>query len=291
MDDGGAVYAGGTLDGAESALFVLPVNADEWSSGRMPAKPLVALSPSPIEPDTLYAATPASVFISRNEGKSWTTATAPLSDSPLSGLLATPWDSDAVLAAAGSSVFVSRDSATTWSERQFPTAIRSLVALDSPWIAAIAESGIYVSRDAEVWEEYGHVAGGEIYGIASSRARFFVASTTGLKMSDQAQSLRPVSGLPEGSTVQAICRHPWRPAVLFAASYNSIFASADAGRTWRRMATGDWPVESIKQLIVARGNPDRLLVLTPQQGVFALPLDPEAGRRVSEIEPGFGNRP
>jgi hypothetical protein len=57
------------------------------------------------------------------------------------------------------------------------------------------------------------------------------------------------------------------------------------------MATGDWPVESIKQLIVARGNPDRLLVLTPQQGIFALPLDPEANRHVSEIEPEFGNRP
>jgi photosystem II stability/assembly factor-like uncharacterized protein len=291
MDDSGTVYAGGSLDSVESAFFVLPVNAEEWSSGRTPARPLVALTPSPKAPDTLYAATPASVFISRNEGKTWTTAAAPSSESPLSGLLATPWDSDAVLAAAGSSLFVSRDSATTWSERQFPTAIRSLVALDSPWIAAIAESDIYVTKDGEVWEQYGHAAGGEIYGIASSRARFFVASTTGLRVSDQARSLRPVSGLPEGNTVQAICRHPWRPGVLFAASYNSIFASADAGRTWRKMATGDWPVESIKQLIVARGNPDRLLVLTPQQGVFALPLDPEANRHVSDIEPGSRNKP
>ena len=103
--------------------------------------------------------TAGSLFISRNAGKIWTTAAAPLSESPLSGLLAAPWDSGAVLAAAGSSVFVSRDSAKTWSKRQFPGAIRSLVALDSSWIAAIAESDIYVSRDGKVWEGYGHVAG------------------------------------------------------------------------------------------------------------------------------------
>jgi hypothetical protein len=110
-----------------------------------------------------------------------------------------------------------------------------------------------------------------------------------LRVSDEARSLRPVSGLPAGTTVQAICRHPGRATVLFAASYNSIYASADAGRTWRRMATDGWPVDSIKQLIVARGNPDRLLVLTPHQGVFALPLDPAANRRTSDIEEGSAN--
>src|SRR4051812_1351852 len=284
MDDSGTVYAGGSLDSVESAVFVLPVNAGEWSSGRTPAKPLVALAPSPKAPDTLYAATPASVFISRNAGNTWTTAAAPVTENPFSALLATPWASDALLAAAGSSVFISRDSAGTWSERQFPTAIRSLVALDSPWIAAIAESAIYVSRDGDVWEQYGYAASEEIYGIASTRARLFVATTTGLRVSDEARPLRPASGLPEGNTVQAICRHPCRPNVFFAASYNSIFTSVDEGRTWTRMATADWPVESIKQLIVAPGKPDRLLVLTPRQGVFALPLDPEANRRVSDTE-------
>ena len=57
------------------------------------------------------------------------------------------------------------------------------------------------------------------------------------------------------------------------------------------MATGDWPVESVKQLIVARGNPDRLLVLTPQQGVFALPLDPEANGTYPKSNRDFGNKP
>jgi hypothetical protein len=191
-----------------------------------------------------------------------------------------------VLAAAGSSVFVSRDSGTTWSERKFPTAIRSLVALDSPWIAAIAESDIYVSTDGEVWERYGHIADGrDIYGIVSSHARFLVATRKGLRVSDPARPLRLASALPEGNTFQAICRHPRHAAELFAASYDSIFRSSDSGHTWRRMVTGDWPVQSIKQLMVAPGNPDRLLVLTPQQGVFVLPLDAEASRQESDNQP------
>ena len=66
-----------------------------------------------------------------------------------------------------------------------------------------------MSMDGDVWEQYGTVAGGEeIHGVVASRARFFVATTTGLRVSDQARSLPLVRGLPEGNTVQAICRHP-----------------------------------------------------------------------------------
>jgi len=85
-----------------------------------------------------------------------------------------------------------------------------------------------------------------------------------------------VRGLPEGNTVQAICLHPGPLSVLFAASYNSILASADGGRAWTRIAADGWRPDSVKQLIVVPGTPDRLVVLTPQQGLFALSLDTKA---------------
>jgi hypothetical protein len=156
------------------------------------------------------------------------------------------------------------------------------VALDPPSIAAIVGSDIFVSSDGYAWEPHGPVGGdAEIHGLVMSGARFFVATTTGLRASGDAAPWPPVPGLPAGNTVQAICRHPSRTATLFAASYNSIFTSADSGRSWRKMQTGDWPVDSVKQLIVDPADPDRLLVLTPQQGVFALQLDPEADGKMA----------
>ena len=272
IDGAGAVYTSGSLDSMVSALFVLLGGGEEWSIRKMAAKPLM-LTTSTKKPQTLYAATPAGLLISRNVGETWTTVKVPFDENRLTALLAPQWEFNAVLAATGSSVFVSRDSAKTWSHLRFPAPIRSLLAFDAPWIAALAESDLYVSMDGVVWKRYGRVdAGGEIYGIVSSAARIFVATTRGLRMSDQARLWGLVSGLPEGNTVQVICRHPWRDTVLFAASYNTIFTSADAGRSWTRMATRGWPVDSIRQMIVAPGNPDRLLVLTAQQGVFALPL-------------------
>jgi photosystem II stability/assembly factor-like uncharacterized protein len=283
MDETGAVYTSGTLDD-DSEFFVLPNGSNEWSRGKIPARGVTMLTPSQRIHGVLYAATERALLVSRNAGKSWTTASTPRHEAPLSALLAAPWGSDAMMAAAGSSVFISGDFGS-WTERQFPGVIRSLARLDPPWVAAVADSGIFVSIDGDAWEPYARVgAGEEIYGLVASRARFFVATTAGLKASDQARSLRLLPGLPEGNTVQAICRHPARASMLFAASYGSIFASADGGRTWRKVATDGLPIDSVKQLMVAPGTPDRLLVLTRQLGVYALPLDPEAGARTALID-------
>jgi hypothetical protein len=256
-------------------FFVLPNGSEEWTSGQIPAKAVTMLTTSQRTSGTLYAAADRALLVSRDAGASWRTATA-FTEAPLTALVAPRWESDAILAAAGPSIFISRDFGESWTERQFPERIRSLSALEPPWIAAITESEILVSKDGDVWEPYGRVArGDEIHGVVMSRPRFFVATTTGLRVSEQGRSLPLVRGLPEGNTVQAICRHPGPRLLLFAASYNSILASADGGRAWTRMAPDGWRPDSVKQLIVVPGSPDRLVVLTPQQGLFALPLDTE----------------
>jgi photosystem II stability/assembly factor-like uncharacterized protein len=117
------------------------------------------------------------------------------------------------------------------------------------------------------------VPGGTAHGIASSGRRFIAATTTGLRASaNQGRSWDRMAGPLEGSTTQAICGHPARPGALFAASYGTIFESADGGRSWRKISPEGWPVDSVRQLLVAPGAPDRLLVVTQQQGVFALEL-------------------
>ena len=83
----------------------------------------------------------------------------------------------------------------------------------------------------------------------------------------------PLAGELEADTVQAICS--WSPdsSLVFAAKYGIVYASADGSRTWTRITPENWPVSSVQQLLVVAGKPNRLLVLTHQQGVWELALE------------------
>jgi hypothetical protein len=73
-------------------------------------------------------------------------------------------------------------------------------------------------------------------------------------------------------TIQAICRHPRLPSLLFAAKFGEVFVSDDAGQSWRRLSPEAWPIRSVTHLLVVPGKPDRLLVVSLQQGVWELAL-------------------
>lgn len=110
--------------------------------------------------------------------------------------------------------------------------------------------------------------------VVSSRGRLLAATSAGLKASDDlGVSWDPVRGELETDSIQAICRHPVRPEVLFVAKYAVIFSSSDAGRSWTRISHQPLAVSSVRKLILVPGLPDRILVLTPQQGVWMLPLE------------------
>jgi photosystem II stability/assembly factor-like uncharacterized protein len=100
------------------------------------------------------------------------------------------------------------------------------------------------------------------------------ATSMGLRISDDGgSSWRPVEGELGRDTIQAVSRHPVRTSVHFVAKYGAIFASLNGGHSWKRISPDAWPVTSVKQILVTRQAPDRLLVLTPQQGVFSLALE------------------
>jgi len=187
-----------------------------------------------------------------------------------------PWISRLVLARSDSGIFISEDAGRTWNPLNLPvpaSRISAFAALERPWIAAFGTGGMFLSRDGRIWKPAATEAA-EVYGIASTQGGGILAATAlGLKASnDMGVSWHSVRGELETDTIQAICRHPRRADSLFAAKYGVIYASIDAGRSWKRISPEAWPVISVKQLTVLMGTPGRLLVLTHQQGVWELPL-------------------
>jgi photosystem II stability/assembly factor-like uncharacterized protein len=189
-----------------------------------------------------------------------------------------PWLPNLVLATSESGLFISEDEGSNWKPMDVPgtgTGIRAFVALDPPWIAAVGSKAILLSKDARSWQVIHPAAGGQVFDVISTRGRVLLAATSsGLRASDDlGTSWHPVSGELGTDTINAICRHPERKAELFAAKHGAIYASLDAGHSWRRISPEDWPISSVKQLTILPGSTDRLIVLTQQQGVWSLSLD------------------
>jgi photosystem II stability/assembly factor-like uncharacterized protein len=181
-----------------------------------------------------------------------------------------------VFAKLAAGLFVSKDTGRNWTTLDLPVIaerIRAFTALDGHWIAAVGSAGIFLSGDGRKWKACSPAAG-EVNGVvATNSGRLLAATASGLKSSDDlGSSWKPVRGELETDTVQAICRQSPGSPLLFAAKYGIVFASADGGRSWRRISPESWPVSSVQQLTVAPGAPDRLLALTHQQGVWELPL-------------------
>ena len=128
--------------------------------------------------------------------------------------------------------------------------------------------------DTANWRACAPALCGEVYGVVSTRGRLLAATTLGLKASDDlGASWRSLPGDLETDTIQAICSHPARPEVLFAAKYAVIYRSSDAGHSWTQISEQPESVSSVRKLAIVPGQPDRIFILTPQQGVWMLPLD------------------
>jgi photosystem II stability/assembly factor-like uncharacterized protein len=212
-------------------------------------------------------------------------ATAGGSAAGLTAMFWPPWSDGLVLAASGSGVWLSQNGGDNWKALDLPlpaARIRAFSALDPPWIAAVEPGGIFLSRDAKRWTRSFPLPSGEVYGLASTGGRRWIAATSGgLRASDDfGATWQSLGGALARDTVQAIYR-PAKSPTVFAATYGVIYASRDNGRSWKRVSPDDWPVSSVKQLMTAPGSPDRLLILTPQQGVWELTSGDAAQTRLT----------
>jgi photosystem II stability/assembly factor-like uncharacterized protein len=269
----GEIYSSAGGGATHDEFFMLPPGSREWLARPFLRKPLLTMTPSSTAAGTVYAATSRSLLVTADAGRSWVRLPKPDSGDPVKELLAPPWTPETILTTTGDQMFVSPDLGISWKDARVPGAIRSVIPLDPPWIAALTQSEVFLSRDGEKWQRRPHPPGaGDVLGLVTSGQRLIAATTRGLRVSDQGRSWQPVSGPLEGSTVQAICKNPALPSNLYAASYQTIFEGTDGGRSWRKISPDQWPVQSVKQLMVRPGTPGRLLVLTQQQGVFELIL-------------------
>lgn len=128
-------------------------------------------------------------------------------------------------------------------------------------------------RLSSLWTSEGAVhvatANGRVLKLSADLKRWTTVDAAPRQPSAAPVSIRGLGG----DTVQAVCHHPWRASLMFAAQFGKIYASDDSGRTWKTISPERWTIRSVAQLTVLPGSPDRLLVLSRQQGVWELPLD------------------
>jgi photosystem II stability/assembly factor-like uncharacterized protein len=149
------------------------------------------------------------------------------------------------------------------------------MTVDQSWFAAVGAEGTFLSKDGQNWIP-GSSGMGDVYEVTSTPGGGLLAATaSGVKKSDDlGRTWHSVAAGDLGNdTVQSICSHPLRPRELFAAKYGIIYASLDAGGSWTPISVQPEAMGPLRHLVVVPGTPDRLLVLTQQAGVWALPLE------------------
>jgi hypothetical protein len=114
----------------------------------------------------------------------------------------------------------------------------------------------------------------DVYRIAWSGDSLLASTSHGLmKSSDSGATWRPVSGPLGSRTVKAICTDRDRSNVAYAFSFGSIYVTQDAGESWTERSSPSDMSLPVKDMVVSPGRPDRLVVLTYTQGLFAIDLN------------------
>jgi len=233
--------------------------------------------------EQLYAITSTRLLVSPDEGRTWSAVSAPTKTSRLTALLVRSPDGRIFVGTEDEGIYFSDDAGDSWVQGRLPrtkVAIRSLVQIGPQSVAAITSAGLWMSADGAGYRA-ASLPGSEtaINGIVAIDGGLLAATSHGLVRSfDHGATWIRVAGTLDGNTISAICKHPSRPGVLFASQYGSIYRSADDGNSWTRI-TAPNELPSVRQLVVPRADPGTLLVISQNQGVYAVESDRSDGSR------------
>jgi photosystem II stability/assembly factor-like uncharacterized protein len=289
-------------------------------SGMLDDSDLFSIQVDRNRPQRVFAAACSGTYRSLNGGMTWTRLTSTADASHRTYVVAQdPQHENVWFAGTTDGIFRSPDGGTTWEKvAAFTTRSitfdmgrlgRILIATDQAGILRSQDGGRtwqainrgFCNRrlaawpaklmppkapgkaaDTPKWKTCPSAQCGDVYDVVSTRDRLVAATTFGLQASDDlGASWGALRGELESDTIQAICRHPAKPEVLFAAKYAVIYRSNDGGRTWTKISEQPEPVSSVKKLMIVPGQPDRIFLLTPQQGVWMLPLDSGSPTRLA----------
>jgi photosystem II stability/assembly factor-like uncharacterized protein len=222
----------------------------------------------------LYVVTLNGLVVSNDSGGSWREISVP-STSRLTGVFVSAEDGQRWLVGTEEGAFQTGNAGQTWTPAQIPVAKFSPQALLTPGPANVTPAP--TSSSFPDIEDRHSVRTYKIYGVVATEHNGFIAATSqGLMMSDEVEKTwKPLSGILDGSTVTAICKHPTRAGVMFASTFGVIFVSKDDGRSWTSLVSGNEGTEVITELLAVPEIPDRIFALTRSRGIYSIPVPAE----------------
>lgn len=205
------------------------------------------MAADPRNPGVLYAAMTNGIFKSLTNGSSWSGLALLGPNTTINSLVIDPSNSNTLYAATtAQGILQSLDGGVSWNSIDNGIAPRSDGSVDAYqlWIdpntpqvlfASVTNGGLVRSADGGAsWTQIGTPISSTLVFDPFVANTVYLGGPQGiLKSTDDGQTFAPLSTLPGPAVVASLIADPFRPGILFAASYQAgIFQSADSGATW-----------------------------------------------------------
>ncbi len=246
---------------------------------------------------TRDAAVGGGVFRSGDGGRTW--SAVGLSGQAVRALAMAPSDSNVLVAGTLDGVYRSLDASKSW-ERISPEHHEELRNLDSlaidPRDPQTINAGTFhlpwkTADGGRTWQPIheGMIDDSDVMSLlidGENSRRIYASACSGIYRSDDgAAQWRKIQGIPyTARRTYAIAQDPKQPASVYAATSEGLWKTADAGMTWRRTTPESWVVNTV---VVAEGNPGRVLIGTEELGVLA---SDDGGENFQDANTGFNHR-
>jgi photosystem II stability/assembly factor-like uncharacterized protein len=237
------------------------------------------------------------VFRSADGGRTW--SGAGLAGQAVRALALAPSDPDVLVAGTLDGVYRSLDGSKSW-ERISPEQNEELRNFDSvamdPQDPQILYAGTFhlawkTSDGGRTWAPIhdGMIDDSDVMSLLIDGAdpqRIYASACSGIYRSDDgARQWRKIQGIPyTARRTYAITQDSKQPARVYAATSEGLWKTADGGMTWRRTTPESWVVNAV---VVADGNPGRVLIGTEELGVLA---SDDGGEHFEVANVGFNHR-
>jgi len=295
----------GTTDGH---IFGSEDSGAHWSLlGRAGARldsVITAIVVDPRDGNVLFAsswtrdsAAGGGVFRSTDGGRTW--SAAGLAGQAVRALVMALSDPNMLVAGTLDGVYRSLDASKSW-ERISPQHHEELRNLDSlavdPRDPQIIYAGTFhlpwkTSDGGRTWRPIhnGMIDDSDVMSLLIDGANpqlLYASACSGIYRSDDsAAQWRKIQGIPyTARRTYAITQDPKHPARVYAATSEGLWKTEDWGMTWRRTTPGTWVVNTV---IVADGNPGRVLIGTEELGVLE---SDDGGEHFQDDNEGFEHR-